>query len=130
MTPNRGSIHGRPNHDPPKVSELAPPHRPPGGGLHPPPPTFCLVAAARRVTHSAVGLPEPLKGRRETPLSHSICRLIVVSGRPLAVEDTRQDEQLKDHPAVTELGVAAYAASPLVTADGHVVGTLAVMDFA
>jgi two-component system, cell cycle sensor histidine kinase and response regulator CckA len=98
--------------------------------LHTPAAIICLVDADRQVIHSAVGLPEPINSRRETPLSHSICRLIVVSGRPLSVEDTRQDEQLKNHPAVTELGIAAYAASPLVTADGHVVGTLAVMDFA
>ncbi|HET7249435.1 MAG TPA: PAS domain S-box protein [Gemmatimonadales bacterium] len=97
--------------------------------LHTPAAIICLVDSDRQVIHSAVGLPEPIDGRRETPLTHSICRLIVTSGRPLAVSDTRQDEQLKDHPAVTELGVAAYAASPLVTADGHVVGTLAVMDF-
>jgi two-component system, cell cycle sensor histidine kinase and response regulator CckA len=90
---------------------------------------ICLVDADRQVIHSATGLPEAINGRRETPLTHSICRLIVTSGRPLAVDDTKQDDQLKDHPAVTELGIAAYAASPLVTADGHVVGTLAVMDF-
>ncbi|HEY6224764.1 MAG TPA: PAS domain S-box protein, partial [Gemmatimonadales bacterium] len=97
--------------------------------LHTPAAVICLVDADRQVIHSAVGLPEPIAGRRETPLTHSLCRLIVMSGRPLAVGDARQDEQLRDHPAVTELGVAAYAASPLVTADGHVVGTLAVMDF-
>ena len=90
---------------------------------------ICLVDADRQVIVSAVGLPEPLAGRRETPLSHSICRHLVASGQPLAVGDARDDERLRDHPAVTELGVAAYAASPLVTADGHVVGSLAVLDF-
>ncbi len=90
---------------------------------------ICLVDADRQVIHSAVGLPELIDGRRETPLTHSICRLIVASGTPLAVADAREDERLKHHPAVTELGVAAYAGSPLVTADGHVVGTLAVMEF-
>jgi two-component system, cell cycle sensor histidine kinase and response regulator CckA len=90
---------------------------------------ICLVDADRQIIHSAVGLPEPLARHRETPLSHSICRHLVTTGSALAVGDARADQRLRDHPAVTELGVAAYAASPLVTADGHVVGTLAVLDF-
>ena len=90
---------------------------------------ICLVDADRQIIQSSVGLPEPFAGRRETPLSHSICRHLVTTGVSLAVGDARTDERLRDHPAVVELGVAAYAASPLITADGHVVGTLAVLDF-
>ena len=90
---------------------------------------ICLVDADRQIIVSAVGLPEPIARRRETPLTHSICRHLVTTGESLAIGDVRADERLRDHPAVTELGVAAYAASPLVTADGHVVGTLAVLDF-
>jgi PAS domain S-box-containing protein len=90
---------------------------------------ICLIDADRQVIVSAVGLPEPLASRRETPLSHSICRHLVASGTALAVGDARADERLRDHPGVTALGIAAYAASPLVTADGHVVGSLAVLDF-
>ncbi|MGH7613671.1 MAG: PAS domain S-box protein [Gemmatimonadales bacterium] len=90
----------------------------------------CLVDAERQYFHSAVGLPASLAGKHETPLSYSICKHVVETGRPLAVGDARTDVLLRDNPAVTELGVVAYAGSPLVTAAGHVVGTLAVMDFA
>ena len=94
--------------------------------LHAPAALVGLLDADRQIICSAVGLPEPLAGRRETPLSHSLCRTLVSLGHPLAVSDARADERLREHPAVTELGIAACAASPLVTADGHVVGTLAV----
>ncbi|HEY6060180.1 MAG TPA: PAS domain S-box protein, partial [Gemmatimonadales bacterium] len=97
--------------------------------LHAPAALVCLLDAERQIICSAVGLPEPLAGRRETPLSHSLCRTLVSLGHALAVGDARADERLREHPAVTELGIAACAASPLVTADGHVVGTLAVFDF-
>ena len=90
----------------------------------------CLVDAERQYFHSAVGLPASLAGKHETPLSFSICKHVVAAGRQLAVGDARTDALLCSNPAVTELGVVAYAGSPLVTAEGHVVGTLAVMDFA
>ena len=90
----------------------------------------CLVDAERQYFHSAVGLPASLAGKHETPLSFSICKHVVATGRPLAVGDARADALLRDNPALTELGVVAYAGNPLVTAEGHVVGTLAVMDFA
>jgi two-component system cell cycle sensor histidine kinase/response regulator CckA len=89
----------------------------------------CLVDAERQVFHSAAGLPDSLAGRREASLDYSICKYVVESKRALLVQDTRADARLRDTPAVTELGVVAYAGSPLRTPDGHVVGTLAVMDF-
>ncbi|HSD31079.1 MAG TPA: GAF domain-containing protein, partial [Gemmatimonadales bacterium] len=97
--------------------------------LHAPAALVCLLDADRQIIYSAVGLPEPLAGRRETPLSQSLCRTLVGLGHAFAVGDARADERLREHPAVTELGIAACAASPLATADGHVVGTLAVFDF-
>jgi GAF domain-containing protein len=88
-----------------------------------------LVDADRQFFLSSIGLPEPLLSARQTPLDLSICQYAVAEGRPLIVGDTRADPVLADSPAVTELGVAAYAGIPLILVEGHAVGTLCVLDF-
>ena len=65
---------------------------------------------------------------RQTPLAWSICQHTVASGRPLVVNDTHQHADLADHPAVTNLGVTAYAGIPLIVSGGHAIGTICVMD--
>jgi GAF domain-containing protein len=88
-----------------------------------------LVDADRQFFLSSAGLPEPLQSARQTPIDLSICQHAVVEGRPLIVGDTRSHPLLADNPAVTQMGVAAYAGIPLVVAEGHAVGTLCVLDF-
>ena len=43
------------------------------------------AATRRQFLAGAVGVPEPWATRRETPLSHSLCRYVVRRGRPLMV---------------------------------------------
>lgn len=88
-----------------------------------------LVDADRQFFLSSAGLPEPMRSARQTPIELSICQYAVAEGRPLIVGDTRSHPVLRDNPAVTEMGVAAYAGIPLVVAEGHAVGTLCVLDF-
>jgi PAS domain S-box-containing protein len=83
-----------------------------------------LVDADRQFFKSCVGLPEPWASRRETPLSHSFCQRAVVTRQPLVIADARDDPLATDNLAVADLGVAAYAGIPLITADGHVLGAL------
>ncbi|MGH7580406.1 MAG: PAS domain S-box protein [Gemmatimonadales bacterium] len=87
-----------------------------------------LVAEDRQFFKSATGLPEPWASRRGSPLSHSFCRHVAVSGEALVVEDTRRHPLLRGNPAVRELGWIAYAGVPLVTRQGHVVGAFSVVD--
>jgi diguanylate cyclase (GGDEF)-like protein len=87
-----------------------------------------LVTDERQFFKSAVGLTEPTRSRRETPLSHSICKYVVSGRRPLVVEDARLHPSLRDNLAVTELEVIAYAGVPLETSDGEILGTLCVVD--
>jgi PAS domain S-box-containing protein len=75
-----------------------------------------------------MGLPEPWASRRSTPLSHSFCRQVAVSGEPLIVEDARRHPLLRSNPAVREFGWIAYAGVPLLTRDGWVVGSFSVVD--
>ena len=88
-----------------------------------------LVDDDRQFFLAAFGLPEPLATSRQTSLEYSLCQYAVASGRPLVVCDARVEHWLDDNPAVTRLGVTAYAGVPLVTPDGYAVGTLCVLDF-
>ena len=87
-----------------------------------------LVDQERQFFKSCVGLAEPWATRRETPLSHSFCRHAVESEAPLLVGDAREDPRFRGSPALPDLGVVAYAGVPLVTSEGHALGTLCVMD--
>ncbi|MBA3260180.1 MAG: PAS domain S-box protein [Gemmatimonadales bacterium] len=87
-----------------------------------------LVTGDRQFFKSATGLPEPWASRRDTPLGYSFCRHVVEARAALVVEDARRHALLRVSPAVRELGWVAYAGVPLVTRQGHVVGTLSVVD--
>ena len=89
----------------------------------------CLVEAHRQVFLGAYGLSEKLSVTRQTPLAWSICQLAAASGRPLIVNDTHQHPNLVDHPAVKNLGVAAYAGIPLTVPGGQAIGTVCVIDY-
>lgn len=86
-----------------------------------------LVDRDRQFFKSAIGLPEPWCTRRETPLSHSFCKHVAATGRPLVLSDARLDSSLRDNPAIHELGVTAYLGIPLVSA-GAPIGSFCVID--
>ncbi|MBA2457966.1 MAG: PAS domain S-box protein [Gemmatimonadales bacterium] len=87
-----------------------------------------LLTDDRQFFKSTTGLPEPWASRRDTPLGFSLCRHVVESRIPLVVEDARRHALLRVSPAVREAGWVAYAGVPLLTRQGHVVGTLSVVD--
>jgi serine phosphatase RsbU (regulator of sigma subunit) len=87
-----------------------------------------LVGPEEQVFPGAAGLPEPWQTTRRTPLTHSFCRHVVASARPLVVEDARRHPLVRDNLAVPELDVIAYAGMPLVDADGRVIGSLCAID--
>lgn len=87
-----------------------------------------LVDHDRQFFKSCVGLPEPLASERQTPVSHSFCKHVVASGKPLVVEDARANPLVKLNPAIELMGIAAYAGIPLTTSDGQVIGSFCVID--
>jgi GAF domain-containing protein len=87
-----------------------------------------LVDHDRQFFKSAVGLGEPWASRRETPLSHSFCKHVVASGEAMVIGDARVVPTVRDSPAVGQMNVIAYAGMPLRSRDGHVLGTLCVVD--
>jgi PAS domain S-box-containing protein len=87
-----------------------------------------LVDGERQFFKSQIGLPEPWASQRQTPLAYSFCRHVVNSHAPLVVADASQNSLVRDNPAVTELGVTAYAGIPLTTSDGQTLGSFCAID--
>ena len=87
-----------------------------------------LIDPQRQFFKSAVGLPEPVASRRETPLAYSFCQHVVAAEAPLVVEDAREHPLVRDNLAVHHLCVIAYLGVPLRAPTGEVLGSLCVMD--
>ena len=65
---------------------------------------------------------------REVPIGKSFCPYTVAQGSVLLVSDARVDPQFQAHSAIRDFGLVAYAGMPLVTADGHALGSFCVFD--
>ncbi len=87
-----------------------------------------LVEADGQHFAGAVGLPEPWQSTRETPLTHSFCRHVVASQADLLVVDAREHPVLRDNLAIQDLGVIAYAGTPLRSNDGTVIGSVCAIE--
>jgi PAS domain S-box-containing protein len=87
-----------------------------------------LVDERRQFSKSCFAPPEWPPGR-EAPLADSLCKHAVISGEPLRIEDAREHPLVRSSAMVRELGVTSYLGVPLVTAEGHALGTLCVADF-
>jgi PAS domain S-box-containing protein len=87
-----------------------------------------LVDDRRQFSKSCFAPPEWPSGR-EAPLADSFCKHAVVSREPLRIEDAREHPLVRSSAMVRDLGVASYLGVPLVTPEGHALGTLCVADF-
>ena len=84
-----------------------------------------LIDRERQWTKSAFGL----AGGAPMPRQESLCTLVVESGEYLEIADARQDPRAAGKSCVPGAPrVVFYAAAPLVTPEGHVLGTLNVID--
>jgi PAS domain-containing protein len=85
--------------------------------------TLNLIDERRQVMLTTVGF-----AARECDRDDSMCAVRLASGRPVNLPDARLDPEYRDNPWVTgELGlIRFYANAPLITPDGHVLGTLCV----
>ena len=88
-----------------------------------------LLDDERHFFKSQCGLTEPLATVRQTPLTHSFCKHAVGSGQALIVTDARRHPLFEHTQAIAEAGAIAYAGIPLVTTDGHALGTFCVVDW-
>ncbi|HEV8374635.1 MAG TPA: sigma 54-interacting transcriptional regulator, partial [Candidatus Polarisedimenticolia bacterium] len=87
-----------------------------------------LVDRDRQFFKSQSGMSEPYASSRQSPLTHSFCKHAVESREPLVVTDARRSHMFGHYRAFTEDGVMAYAGVPLITSEGHALGTFCVAD--
>jgi len=90
------------------------------GTLQVPVVLICLAEGDRQIVFGLEG--------RAGPLGQSFCHYAVAAGADLLVEDAREDARLRQLPAVTELGLVAYAGVPLLAPGGTALGTLCAID--
>lgn len=85
-----------------------------------------LVDAERQWIKSQVGIT-----LSATPRQLAFCAHTILQRDPLVVPDTTQDRRFAHHPSVTGAPhIRFYAGAPLLTPDGHALGTLCVADYA
>ena len=77
-----------------------------------------VVDAEHQILAGQVGLPEPWATSRTMPLTALPTRLVVESGRPVAVTETGGESP----------GIVAFAGVPLTDADGRTLGVLCAAD--
>lgn len=82
----------------------------------------------RQFFKSQCGLPQPWSDTRQTPLSHSFCRLVVEQNTHLRITDSRTDGRVAGNPVIDLLGVVAYLGVPIKSASGEVIGSFCVID--
>lgn len=83
-----------------------------------------LVDAERQWFKSRVGIT-----LEETPRALSFCAHALSARDMLIIPDAREDARLRDNPLVTgNPHIRFYAGAPLVTPEGHTLGTLCVVD--
>lgn len=83
-----------------------------------------LIDRHRQWFKARIGLDE-----QEMPRERSFCAHLVSLKAPLEVLDPRSDSRFSFNPAVTsEPGIRFYAGMPLMSAGGHVIGSICVVD--
>lgn len=87
-----------------------------------------VVDRQRQFFKAQIGLPEPLRATRQTPITHSFCQWVVTGDEALVVEDARRDLLLSASPATVDMGIVAYAGVPIRVGPHETIGSFCAVD--
>ncbi len=83
-----------------------------------------FIDVDRQWIKASIGIPA-----QEAPRAYSFCAHTLVSGQPVLVPDAKQDPRFQDNPLVLgDPQIRSYAGAPIIDAQGHVLGTVCVID--
>jgi signal transduction histidine kinase/ActR/RegA family two-component response regulator len=88
-----------------------------------------LVDETRDFYKSHSGFGEPLASTRQLE-GRTFCHFALLADGPLVLDDVTAHAGFADVPTVHTLGIKAYAGVPLLTNDGHCIGSFCAVDFA
>jgi len=101
-----------------------------------------LVRLIRNIFQVPVGIVSVIDGHRqwykaweglpsnEVPREETLCETVIRTGEPMIIEDVSRDPRFASNPHVMgEPKVRFYAGVPLLTREGHPIGTLCAIDF-
>jgi len=88
-----------------------------------------LIDVSRDFYVSMSGVGEPLSITRHW-MGPTFCQLVLTHGHTLVLDDVTAHDGYRDLPTVRSLGLRAYAGVPLITSDGHCLGSFCAVDFA
>ncbi|MGK2962444.1 MAG: putative bifunctional diguanylate cyclase/phosphodiesterase [Gemmatimonadaceae bacterium] len=100
------------------------------GSLRSPVAIVSLLDDDRHVVKSSVGLTGRSRVWRKVPLALRYARQAVSTGRAVFLGNTGENAGVEDAEATRTPDGVAYAVVPVVTSDGHVLGTICVIDTA
>lgn len=87
-----------------------------------------LITDDRQHLAGMVRHDDPADTGRDEPLSASLCQFAVATEEPLLIPNSHEDPLVRDMERVSTGEIGAYAGIPLRTSEGHVLGTLCVVD--
>lgn len=95
--------------------------------LHAPIAVVALIANARLLVKSGIGLPEPWSEQPGSPLPHAMFRHALATSKPFVVSDIRAHPLTRDMDFGPGREHAGYCGVPIILAERRVVGVLAVI---
>jgi len=90
--------------------------------------SFVQTEKDRQYFKSQVGLSEPWRSKKQTPLSHSFCQYVVSQNTTLVVDNASEHPLVANNRAIPDLGVHAYLGVPIYGTDSTPLGALCVIE--
>jgi signal transduction histidine kinase len=88
---------------------------------------FSVFGKENQFFRSMVGMSPEIQPGLEFPVDLSVCKY-ALEGKPIQFFDTKNDLLFKDNQAVQQMNIAGYLGIPVITKEGHALGTVCVFD--